>query len=230
MRRRLRWPGRFFRAWTLLLLGLTLVACTAASLREADNASFTAAQRQNLLMAQQLAQRALFDPWFVATLGSLQLQDFLCAPCRDGSAPRPTGSAILAGLQQRGMFAADNIRAKQSPWGATMPLAVTDPCDDRTWLNVDQLNREPVSIANTLVHERVHSLCYVHAQPTRDAAYCDPAYVVGDLAEVVLRARAAQARGILQSEPIYGASRICPSLCRALAVNGVPYPAAQCRP
>lgn len=226
--------GRAARARLALLLApllaLLLCACSAATLRQAPDAGITPLQQQRIAQARRLAQQAVFDPRFARVLSSMAISDFDCAPCRDGDAPRPSGNNILELIRRRGLFGADAIRIKKSVLGKSLPLAVTDPCGDATYLNADLLDRDAASIANTLVHERMHAYCYVHVAQYRDRAYCDPSYVVGDLAEVVLRYRhALGSSGPVAVRPVAHVNALCPSLCRALAREGVAAHAGQCQ-
>lgn len=71
------------------------------------------------------------------------------------------------------------------------------------------------ALANTLVHERVHSFGQIHGRrQTRGANLCDAAYVMGDLAESLLEHRA-------QGAPIAPRQVLCRALHRRLAARRI---------
>lgn len=109
--------------------------------------------------------------------------------------PRATASGcspapVLESFEKRGQFAKENIsfyRPWWWPWSASW--ANTTACEEQTTLNRRKHWRDAIDMANTLVHERVHSFGYEHVDndPCDDGDACDAAYVAGDLAEALLR-------------------------------------------
>tara|TARA_R110002126_G_scaffold290980_1_gene449776 strand:- start:5874 stop:6497 length:624 start_codon:yes stop_codon:yes gene_type:complete len=76
---------------------------------------------------------------------------------------------------------------KWNPFSKT--VAVTTACVNKTKLNKWKLGKKRTvhSILNTLVHERVHSYCYIHPESQKkEDNECDPSYITGYLAEAIL--------------------------------------------
>jgi|GEM_PF-1484701 len=99
---------------------------------------------------------------------------------------------LLANYQNKGGYDKESVLLwrKWNPLSST--TAVTNTCGETTKLNKWKLKRDEFSIANTLIHERVHSFCVVHPEgkQTRAENMCDASYVAGDLAEVIALYRA----------------------------------------
>lgn len=94
---------------------------------------------------------------------------------------------VLEMFQSKGSYDSSSVYLwrKWNPWSAT--TAVTNPCGNSTKLNKWNLKRDKYSIANTLIHERLHSFCLVHPdEQTREKNKCDISYIAGDLAEVLI--------------------------------------------
>lgn len=93
---------------------------------------------------------------------------------------------LLNEYKTKGVFSKDSVFL----WRKWNPLsnttAVTSRCKHTTKLNKWKLKRSEYSIANTLIHERVHSFCLIHPNQKRSGNECDPAYIVGDLAQIII--------------------------------------------
>lgn len=212
-----------------MLCLLPVAGCSPTGLPDTAAGHYTAAQQQKLQQAAQLADQVLEDPGFRRVLLSFTAEDFDCKTCRRGTAPPLEGAAILAALSARGSFLNTPLIPRNPIFGGAAAFAVTTRCTDETFLNVDRLKRDAESLANTLVHERMHGLCYAHQTQLRDDSVCDPAYVLGDLAETVLRDRAARA-GRQPLQPVAYARLVCARLCGRLRAADIAVDDAQCGP
>lgn len=123
---------------------------------------------------------------------------------------------LLEQFAAHGLFHVDSIR----PWAKLLPpwshtKATSYACGPTVKLNVLRLRRSEYSVANTLVHERVHSFCQIHPESQeRPPNVCDAAYVYGELAEIIARYRSGEETVTPTEEP-------CPSLCAALLRRGI---------
>lgn len=93
---------------------------------------------------------------------------------------------LLEKYRSQGVYAKDSVFLwrKWNPFSKT--TAVTTTCNKTTKLNKWRIKRTTSSILNTLIHERVHSFCVGHVGQSRSGNECDPSYVVGDLAQIIL--------------------------------------------
>jgi hypothetical protein len=83
----------------------------------------------------------------------------------------------------------------------------------------------PYGLTNTLIHERIHAFGLEHAHgQKRWPNACDFAYVAGDVAEVMLRSRAAGA-----AVPEDADEPLCPAVRRRLVTAGLIMPAGRSR-
>jgi hypothetical protein len=74
-------------------------------------------------------------------------------------------------------------------WRST--TALTSTCGKNTTLAKGKLKkRDTLKVMNTIFHERVHSFCFLHPKDqTRETNQCDPSYIAGDLAEIIVSYR-----------------------------------------
>lgn len=76
---------------------------------------------------------------------------------------------------------------KWNPFSKT--VASTSACSTSTRLNKWKLKKTRTipSIVNTLIHERVHSFCFIHTKSNKiEDNICDPSYIAGYLAEAII--------------------------------------------
>jgi hypothetical protein len=195
---------------TAAFFGLSLLAACATPLAdEPDNPIAEAVQLQGVVFA---------SPHFAAVLNQLDQRGaivwtdrFYNPEVREEARSHSSNTAwLLSRYATNGGYHLDQVRTwwKWNPWSST--VAVTIPLQGSTKLNLWQLSRVPTSIANTLVHERVHSFGTIHPETqTRRGNECDASYVAGDLAQAILVQGNQRAR-----EPFDGP--MCPALCQAL--------------
>lgn len=174
------------------------------------SASFANSEFQEPLT---LAQKAVQSPLFIDIISSYSAKDFDCSPCQANGALPPNGSHILALYKENGLFTLENIKKKTSWWPWSKTYAWTTPKSGFTELNTRKLNRSNVSIASTIVHERLHDFSYIHKSQYEEDSYCDPAYIVGVVAELSLLTEA--------KKPLSLGSMVCPSLCERLKSRNI---------
>lgn len=192
------------------LLSLALCAC-----------SFSAEQRSNVTTAIGYQNSVLSDRIFREVLeeldrnGAIEWTDRLDDTAEAQAARFSTRLEwLLAQFTREGGLAQSQISAwrKWNPFSST--TASTTP-HNITRLNLWRLTSDPISLANTLTHERVHFFGVIHPQSqSRSANKCDPAYIAGDLAESILATRS----GVEQREVT---DDVCPALCTAIARRGL---------
>jgi hypothetical protein len=114
-------------------------------------------------------------------------------------------SWLIDKYQTKGVYSIDEIFVwrKFNPFSPT--TAVTSKCINTTKLNQRKLDRTKYSVLNTLIHERVHSFCTGHPSQKRKGNECDPAYVAGDLAQILTMYRDNQDLSMFKK-------KLCPGL------------------
>jgi hypothetical protein len=70
------------------------------------------------------------------------------------------------------------------------------------------------SLANTVIHERIHAFGQVHVSQKRSQNYCEAPSVIGDIGESLLEFRE-------QNRPIQPRQRLCPPLEARLRARGI---------
>jgi hypothetical protein len=90
-------------------------------------------------------------------------------------------------------------------WFST--TALTSTCGQNTTLAKGKLRkRDTLKVMNTIFHERVHSFCFLHpVDQTRVTNQCDPSYIAGDLAEIIMSYRQGKKSRVMDKP-------ICPAL------------------
>jgi len=97
---------------------------------------------------------------------------------------------LLEKYEQEGAYDGEAILVKRlanpAYWMRTVALSAA--CGETITLAKSKLRRrDTLKVLNTLFHERVHAFCFVHPQDqTRTTNQCDPAYIAGDLAEILV--------------------------------------------
>jgi hypothetical protein len=181
---------------------------------------FNSAQRESLSDASRLSEKVIRDTLFTSIVA--ELADSVAWDKARRELLPPEGRAepmkwVLTQFATRGTFADTGTRPWRKwyyPWSAT--IATTVPGKDVTRLNLNSFNYNPFALTNTLVHERTHSFCLLHPFSQAEASnYCDPGYVIGDLAEAVARYRST---GSAATPDVV---TLCPALCRVLTERGL---------
>ncbi|MEH6538280.1 MAG: hypothetical protein V7719_17920 [Psychroserpens sp.] len=128
-------------------------------------------------------------------------------------------SWLIAQYKEKGIYSTDEVFLwrKWNPFSSTR--AVTTPCVFPNCLNTTKLNkwhlkRSKFSFTNTLIHERVHSFGAIHPNQSSRGNECDPSYVAGNLAEILLLYRHNQ--NLDNYDKI-----LCPGLKSKLIVYGI---------
>lgn len=209
-----------------------LVLDRAEFLSERQTAEFTATQREQIRLALARADSAVSDPRFGDILEMMEsARQISWSFGRGGLLPREASGNrtawLVARFRKNGNFRADQLHARDLDEPNTVTTAWTSPCVDDTPdcpgsdLNpgfLDKWAREgdTFALTNTVVHERVHSFGQRHSwlSQTTGANKCDLAYVAGDLAEVLMRSRAAG--GAIPDD-----TSLCRALRRQLANRGL---------
>lgn len=205
----------------LLLCLLPLAACAGGPATVPDD--FSAAQRARLAAALRIGEAALADSTFGAVVEEMAAAGEVVWRRRHrqrlpDSVAHPT-RWLLRHVRAHGLFPADSLRVWPESRRQTRTTAVTTACHGATALNVFKLDRDMFAIANTLVHERTHTLCQKHGPRSgRAPNRCDAAYVFGDLAEMLAAYRATGAA----TQP---RQTLCPALHARLAARGIAPPA-----
>lgn len=192
-----------------LLLCILLFGC--ATTKEIENLAVG--------KAISLQQDVLNDPLFEKILTELDVAgeiDWSHGRTSKIDAQLPKYNSKIAWLLSRykndGGFSKDSVLLwrKYNPWSST--TAVTGTCARKTKLNKWKLKRDEFSIVNTLIHERVHSFCLIHAEEsqTRKDNQCDASYIAGDLAEILILYRKGVKERVMEGP-------ICPALLKAVA-------------
>ena len=210
------------RLFVAALVLLTLPGCV----------SFSETQRAQVEDARSLVSRVVEDPRFEAVLLDMGANDEIEWEGRlaSGLTERPADLTrwLVDRYKEAGAPQTENIRP-YVPYRGLWPLSKTRAAagygSDEIKLNVVYLERptsrivrDPISIANTLVHESAHTFGQIHRGSQRaDANACDAAYVAGALAEALLRSDAAG--GAIMEKEI--SSPVCASLAARLQARGV---------
>lgn len=169
--------------------------------------AFTPAQRSQVSDALVLAQRATDHPAFGAVLLSMEESSQIdwSEGRREAAERAGQGGSTIAWLigqyDRRGQFDMDSVHAwvPKNPFLLGTTVAQVPTGSSSADLNVYLMDRttrrshrDVIDIANTLLHERVHTFGLVHGRDqTRPTNRCDASYVAGDLAEALLRFEAA---------------------------------------
>jgi hypothetical protein len=183
-------------------------------------AHFNSAQRESLNDASRLSDRVIRDTLFLSIVMDLESSVAWDKPRRENLPLEGRAEPmkwVLAQFARRGTFADSAVRPWRkwyNPWSAT--IATTAAGHDTTRVNLNSFNLNPFALTNTLVHERTHSFCVLHPFSQNEADnYCDPGYVIGDLAEAVARYRSTGSAATVDTVTL------CPALCRALTERGL---------
>jgi len=125
---------------------------------------------------------------------------------------------LFAQFRTRGGQTRETIGSYRPPWPWSHAVAQTAaPCVLRVEFSDRRDHSDPVSVANTLIHERVHSFGHAHAHGNkRSPNACDAAYVMGDAAEAILAHRRRLADYDFDAP-------MCQALCDALNARGMPH-------
>ena len=191
-----------------ILLGVGM--CVALS----GCAHFSDSQSALVSDAIKLQNEAIASPEFAEILASLdrtnkiKWEEPLIASANLEATSFPSKTAwLISKFANPGLFQTADVRPwrKWNPFSST--TATTTPGQPYTRLNLWRLKRTNISVANTLIHERVHSFGQKHANgQSKPGNECDAAYVAGDLAESLLLQRAGMQTEMLKTEA-------CSALC-----------------
>jgi hypothetical protein len=176
--------------------------------------------------AIRLQNEVLRDSRFTAILLDMQEQGAITwdEPLTPSAAiEAATESSLAHWLAKRyamdGGYTRQEVRLWRKWYPFSSTTAVTGQGAPTTRLNIWRLDRTAISVANTPVHERVHSFGQGHAHgQTKPPNQCDAAYVAGDLAQVLL------AKG--EKAIVFAETPICPGLCAAVRRRGLQAPSA----
>ncbi|HEU0299886.1 MAG TPA: hypothetical protein VFR37_10535 [Longimicrobium sp.] len=204
-------------------------AAAAAAADDSRGEEFDARQTGLITDAVRRANSITSDTTFVAVLREMEIaREIDWGRRRRRLIPRSAQSAPTAWLV--GRFATEgNYRVSDVGVGTTFSYppttAVTTACIpfsttcalvthvSPAW--VTRTSQMINALANTLVHERVHSYGQMHGlSQKRGPNMCDAAYVIGDLAESLLRRRD-------EGAPIVPRQVLCRKLRRRLVARGV---------
>lgn len=194
--------------------------------------TFSETQRAQIDDARSLMSRAVDDPRFEAVLlamganGEIEWEGRLAS----GLTERPDDPTrwLLDRYAEADAPETEDIRP-YVPYLGFGALSSTKASagygSRRIRLNVVYLERptarivrDPISIANTLVHESAHTFGQTHGGSQRaDVNACDAAYVAGALAEALLRSDAAG--GAIGEDEV--SSPVCTRLAARLRARGV---------
>jgi hypothetical protein len=168
-----------------------------------SEADFTPSQRALLAEAIAQANRITSDTAFLTILREMEVSgEIEWGRKRRRLLPRAARRAPIAWLLNRfeaeGNYGSDDIGVSEVSYPPT--TAVTTACIpfSPSCALITEISPSYVTatttmknaLANTLVHERVHSFGQQHGwSQARGPNMCDAAYVVGDLAESLLRSR-----------------------------------------
>lgn len=194
----------------------------------ASRGQFTAAQLSLITAALVRADSVTADSQFQSTLlqmateGELQWteKNFRLIP---DSVRSSATQWILHRFSAEGNYRLLDVFAKRKRSSTTAWTTACIPynpeCSLQTALNTRYVyvapDRTIYAITNTLVHERVHSFGQEHGESQyRWDNVCDAAYILGDLAEAILRRRA-------EGTPIEPRERLCPALETRLRTLGI---------
>lgn len=194
---------------------------------------FTAEQTALLRRALPAADSIVADPVFRAVARQMEEEEQIhwtedkLELIPDGARSRPT-AWLLARFEKEGGHRLEELSPER--YGGTEITAVTRPCGPYdpvcrpiTRVNVEILRadsgvdpeRTVHALANTLVHERVHAFGQKHGRSqARAPNRCDAAYVLGDIAETLLRHRA-------EGAPVVPRQTLCLGLQHRLRARGV---------
>ena len=210
------------RLFVAIFVVLTLPGCV----------TFSETQRAQIDDARSLMSRAVDDSRFEAVLLAMGANDEIEWEGRlaSGLAERPEDPTrwLVDRYESTDAPETENIRP-YVPYLGFWPLSKTRAAagygSDEIKLNVVYLERptsrivrDPISIANTLVHESAHTFGQIHGDSQEAGVNaCDAAYVAGALAEALLRSDAAG--GAIMENEI--SSPVCASLAAQLQARGV---------
>jgi hypothetical protein len=202
----------------------TLADSAVSSAAPAD--VFTPAQAARVSQAVQRTNVIVTDSTFVAVMRDLEANRRISWRGKSLELlPRDAralpASWLLARFAREGNYTMAQIGARNFPDPLT--TASTAPCDPadtacalETDLGIQYVEEATVdAIANTLVHERVHSFGQKHARgQSRKRNLCDASYIMGDLAEALLRYRDTGAAVTPRED-------LCPALHDRLERDGI---------
>lgn len=221
------------RGAVLLLTTGALSGCvTGAARRSAP--PFTPEQADLLRRAIATADSIVTDPVFRSVArgmeewGSVDWRENRGKLLPEEAVPGRT-QWLLARFGKEGNYRMEDVHPRRArgtgttAWTrACRPSSPTCRLETDVNLNVVYVDsgRTIYALANTLIHERVHSFGQVHgASQYRADNVCDVAYVLGDMAEALLRHRAERA-------PIRPREDLCPALHERLEARGIVLPRA----
>lgn len=188
--------------------------------------AWTPEQAARVSRAIQRADSIVTDPVYVSILRDLEARRRISWPGRTRSLlpstadARPT-SWMLDRFAREGNYGMDDIGGRNFPDPRT--TASTAPCVPfqagcklETDLGITYVDSATVEeIANTLIHERVHSFGQEHAWgQQRRFNLCDAPYVMGDLAEMLLLHRDT-------GQPVAPRQKLCRALHKRLRADGI---------
>lgn len=192
---------------------LTLIACSVLNGCAVTKGTENQAVQKAIVLQQQIISDPLFEQ-ILQELDSSKSIDW-----GDGrtdiiqqslSGYKSNIEWILSKYKTKGGFSKDSVFLwrKFNPFSST--TAATSTCVDKTRLNKWNLTNDEYSLVNTLIHERAHSFCLNHGvDQTRAINQCDAAYIMGDLAEILILYR----KGIKEREMD---KPICPALLKII--------------
>ena len=200
----------------------------AAGADTAREAGFTPAQQALLMDAIAWAEIVTADTSFRAIVREMEAAGEIAWGWKrrrllpSGARQAPT-AWLVDRFTTEGHYALEEIGVSQASYPPTTAVTTAcNPLDPTCALETDISPRYvtstaaiPGALANTLVHERVHSFGQQHGwSQKRGPNKCDAAYVMGDLAESLLRHRT-------DGAPIIPRETLCRSLQRRLTARRI---------
>lgn len=223
---------RALRRGAVLLVPIATLSGCITGARQRSAPPFTAEQAALLRGALSAADSIVADPVFRSVArrleerGSIDWQENRGRLLPEEAVPRRT-QWLLARFENEGNYRMEELYPRRAR--DTVTTAWTTPCrpSDRecayeTDVNLNVVYVGPArtlyALTNTLVHERVHSFGQMHGRSQyRAPNVCDVSYVLGDLAEALLRHRA-------EGTAIRPREELCPALQERLEELGVVQP------